>query len=34
MLTLARSNDPITEKELDAKRFNMAWLTQAPRQRI
>jgi LuxR family transcriptional regulator len=29
MLTLARSNDPITEKELDAKMFNMAWLTQA-----
>jgi len=34
MLTLARSNESITEKELDAKRFNMAWLTQAPRQRI
>ena len=29
MLTLARSNESITEKELDAKRFNMAWLTQA-----
>ena len=29
MLTLARSNDPVTEKELDAKRFKMAWLTQA-----
>lgn len=29
MLTLARSNDPITEAELDAKKFKMAWLTQA-----
>lgn len=28
MLTLARSNDPITESELDAKRFEMTWLTQ------
>jgi LuxR family quorum-sensing system transcriptional regulator SolR len=29
MLTLARSNDPVTEKELDTKRFKLAWLTQA-----
>ena len=28
MLTLARSNDPLTETELAAKRFKMAWLTQ------
>ncbi len=28
MLTLARSNDPITEIELDAKQFKMASLTQ------
>lgn len=28
MLTLARSNEPITETELEAKRFKMAWLTQ------
>ena len=27
MLTLARSNEPITKTELDAKRFKMAWLT-------
>lgn len=29
MLTLSRSNDPITKKELDAKSFKMDWLTQA-----
>jgi LuxR family transcriptional regulator, quorum-sensing system regulator SolR len=29
MLTLARSNEPLTEIELAAKRFKMAWLTQA-----
>jgi LuxR family transcriptional regulator len=28
MLTLARSHEPITETELEAKRFKMAWLTQ------
>jgi len=28
MLTLARSNEPITETELEAKKFKMAWLTQ------
>ena len=28
MLTLARSNEPITETELEAKQFKMAWLTQ------
>lgn len=28
MLTLARSNDPLTETELAAKRFKMVWLTQ------
>jgi LuxR family transcriptional regulator len=28
MLTLARSNEPITKTELEAKRFKMAWLTQ------
>jgi LuxR family quorum-sensing system transcriptional regulator SolR len=28
MLTLARSNEPITKTELDAKRFKMAWLAQ------
>ncbi|WP_031437043.1 autoinducer binding domain-containing protein [Methylobacter tundripaludum] len=28
MLTLARSNEPITEIELDANKFKMAWLTQ------
>lgn len=29
MLTLARSNDPITNAELDAMRYKMVWLTQA-----
>ncbi len=29
MLTLARSNDLLTETELAAKRFKMAWLTQS-----
>ena len=29
MLTLARSNEPITEIELDAKKLKMDWLTQA-----
>lgn len=29
MLTLARSNDPLTESELAAKRFKMTWLTQS-----
>ena len=29
MLTLARSHEPITETELEAKQFKMAWLTQA-----
>lgn len=29
MLTLARSNEPITKTELDANNFKMAWLTQA-----
>lgn len=28
MLTLARSNDPITETELEAQQFKMAWLSQ------
>jgi LuxR family transcriptional regulator len=28
MLTLARSNDPITEAELNNKRFKISWLTQ------
>jgi LuxR family quorum-sensing system transcriptional regulator SolR len=28
MLTLSRSNEPITETELDAKKFKMDWLTQ------
>jgi len=28
MLTLARSNDPISEAELNAKRFEITWLTQ------
>jgi len=28
MLTLARSNEPIAEAELDTKRFKMAWLSQ------
>jgi LuxR family transcriptional regulator len=28
MLTLARSHDPITEAELEAKQFKIAWLTQ------
>lgn len=28
MLTLARSNEPITEIELDANKFKMVWLTQ------
>ncbi|MDO9105759.1 MAG: autoinducer binding domain-containing protein [Methylovulum sp.] len=28
MLTLARSNEPITEAELDAKIFKMTWLAQ------
>jgi LuxR family quorum-sensing system transcriptional regulator SolR len=28
MLTLARSHEPITETELEAKRFKMVWLTQ------
>jgi len=28
MLTLARSNEPITEKELDTILFKMSWLTQ------
>ncbi len=28
MLTLARSNEPITETELEAKKFKMVWLTQ------
>ncbi|MDP1771449.1 MAG: autoinducer binding domain-containing protein [Methylobacter sp.] len=28
MLTLARSNDPISETELEAKQFKMVWLTQ------
>lgn len=29
MLTLARSNEPITETELNAKRSKITWLTQA-----
>jgi len=29
MLTLARSNEPISDTELNAKQFKMAWLTQA-----
>lgn len=29
MLTLARSNDPITEAELDDKKFKITWLAQA-----
>lgn len=28
MLTLARSNEPITKTELDVKQFKMIWLTQ------
>jgi len=28
MLTLARSNEPISDTELNAKQFKMAWLTQ------
>jgi len=28
MLTLARSHEPITETELEAKRFKITWLTQ------
>ncbi|TRW93193.1 autoinducer binding domain-containing protein [Candidatus Methylobacter oryzae] len=28
MLTLARSNEPISDTELEDKRFKMAWLTQ------
>ncbi len=28
MLTLARSNEPITKTELEAKKFKMDWLTQ------
>ncbi|MGR9116769.1 MAG: autoinducer binding domain-containing protein [Gammaproteobacteria bacterium] len=28
MLTLARSNEPLNEPELESKKFKMAWLTQ------